>query len=208
MPRNRPLTGASQWYTREMSQFLPSLVALTLTSVAAFAADAPTVGQTFDGQFRNAEREIVGLVEAMPADKINFAPTNALIKGSEFTGVRTFGQQAKHLATYVYMLSSTILDEKPPVDIGKDDSGPDSVKTKEQIVEYMKGAFAFGHKALQSITEKNQMDMVPANGPGRKMARVAAASFMMYHNFDHYGQMVVYARMNGVVPPASQGRSR
>jgi uncharacterized damage-inducible protein DinB len=70
----------------------------------------------------------------------------------------------------------------------------------------MKGAFAFGHKALESITEKNEMELVPASGPGRKMPRIAAATFMMYHNFDHYGQMVVYLRMNGLVPPASQPR--
>ena len=186
-----------------MIRIVSRLLPLTFLGAAAFAADAPTVGQTFDGQFRNAEREIVGLVEAMPADKINFAPT-----GGEFKGVRTFGQQAKHLATYIFMLSSNILDQKPSVDIGKDDAGPDSVKTKEQIVEYMKAAFAFGHKALQSITEKNEMDEVPASGPGRKMPRIAAANFMMYHNFDHYGQMVVYLRMNGLVPPASQPRSR
>lgn len=183
-----------------------SLLAAVLAAGFAFAADPPSLGQTLDGQFRNAEREIVGLVEAMPADKINFTPASAEIKHSDFKGVRTFGQQAKHLATYVYMEASAILNEKPPVDIGKDDSGPDSVQTKAQIVEYMKGAFAFGEKALESITEKNEMELVPANGPGRKMPRIAAATFMMYHNFDHYGQMVVYLRMNGLVPPASQPR--
>ena len=185
-----------------------SLFSIALASAPAFAADIPSLGQTLDGQFRNAEREIVGLVEAMPADKINFTPGSAEIRGSDFKGVRTFGQQAKHLATYIYMESSAILNEKPPVDIGKNDSGPDSVQTKAQIVDYMKGAFAFGHKALESITEKNEMELVPANGPGRKMPRIAAASFMMYHNFDHYGQMVVYLRMNGLVPPASQPQSR
>jgi len=174
---------------------------LAVFSAVAVAADSPTVGQTLDAQFRNADREIVGLFEAMPADKINFAPTSGT-----FEGVRTFAQQAKHLATYIYMLSSAVLEEKPPVDIGKTDAGPDSVKTKEQIAEYLKGAFAFGHKALNSITEKNEMDQVPGPFPGSKMARIAAATFMMYHNFDHYGQMVVYARMNGVIPPASQRR--
>ena len=191
-----------------MTRTLICLLPLALCGSAAFGADAPSVGQTLDGQLRNAEREIVGLFEAMPADKINFSPVDLDIKGSQFTGVRTFAQEGKHLATYIYMLSSTILDEKPPVDIGKDDSGPDSVKTKEQIDEYMKGAFAFGHKALQSITAANEMDMVPRTGPGRKMPRIAAASFLLYHNFDHYGQMVVYLRMNGLIPPASQPRSR
>jgi uncharacterized damage-inducible protein DinB len=195
-------------YTREMMRTVLSLLSVSILSTAAFAAKAPSLGQTLDGQFRNAEREIVGLVQAMPADRINFTPNSLEIKGSEFKGVRTFAQESKHLATYIYMLSSMILGEKPPVDIGKGDAGPDSVQTKDQIVDYMKGAFAFGHKALRSITEENEMDEVPASGPGRKMPRVAAASFMMYHSFDHYGQMVVYLRMNGVVPPASQPRSR
>lgn len=176
-------------------------LALTVFCAVGFSADALTVGQTLDAQFRNADREIVGLFEAMPADKINFAPTNG-----KFDGVRTFAQQAKHMATYIYMLASSILEQKPPVDIGKSDAGPDSVQSKEQITEYLKGAFAFGHKALNSLTEKNQMDQVAGPFPGSKMARIAAATFMMYHNFDHYGQMVVYARMNGVIPPASQGR--
>jgi uncharacterized damage-inducible protein DinB len=182
-----------------MIRIVYTSLVLTALCAASFAADAPTVGQTLDAQFRNADREIVGLFEAMPADKINFAPTNG-----EFKGVRTFAQQAKHMATYIYMLSSSVLEQKPPVDIGKGDAGPDSVQTKEQIDEYLKGAFAFGHKALNSITEKNQMDQVAGPFPGSKMARIAAGVFMMYHNFDHYGQMVVYARMNGVIPPASQ----
>lgn len=189
-------------------RILTALLPLSLMCIPALAADTPTVGQTLDGQFRNAEREIVGLVEAMPADKMNFAPANGAIPGSEFTGVRTFGQQAKHLATYIYMLSAAVLEQKPPIDIGKGDAGPESVRTKEQIVDYMKGAFAFGHKALESITEKNEMDQVPGPFPGSKMPRIAAGVFMMYHNFDHYGQMVVYARMNGVIPPASRGRGR
>ena len=183
-----------------------SLGAVLIFAAAGYAADSPTVGQTLDAQFKNAEREIVGLVAAMPADKINFSPTSLEIKGSDYQGVRTFAQEAKHLATYVYMLSSAVLEQKPPVDLGKGDNGPDTVKSKEEILDYMKGAFTFGHKALNSITEKNEMDQVPGPFPGSKMARIAAGVFMMYHNYDHYGQMVEYARMNGVIPPASQRR--
>src|SRR5579859_3029196 len=106
-----------------MMRSVISLFSLALLSAPVFAADTPSLGQTLDGQFRNAEREIVGLVEAMLADKINFSPRSTEIKGGDFQGVRTFAQQAKHLATYIYMEASAILNEKPPVDIGKDDSG-------------------------------------------------------------------------------------
>jgi len=175
-----------------------SLLGIALFCAAAYAADAPTVGQVLDGQFRNADREITALVEAMPADKMNFAPTNG-----EFKGVRTFAQQAKHLAAFIYIASSALLGEKPPVDVGGED-GPDSVRTKEQVVAFVKGAFAYGHKALLSITEKNQMENVPFEG--QPTPRIRAAVFLAAHNSDHYGQMVEYIRMNGIIPPASRGQ--
>jgi formylglycine-generating enzyme required for sulfatase activity len=115
----------------------------------------------------------------------------------------------RHLATYIYLLSSTILEQQPPVEIGgpaNDFNGPESLKSKDQIVDYLKQAVAYGHKALQSINEKNYMDQVGRPTGGPKMARIAAATFMMYHDMDHYGQMVEYLRMNGMVPPASQPR--
>ena len=181
-----------------MIRIATSLLGITLFCAAACSAQSSTVGQVLDAQFRNADREITSAVEAMPADKMNFAPT-----AGEFKGVRTFGQQAKHLATYIYLASAAVLEQKPPVDTGGD-NGPDTVRTKEQIVAYVKGAFAYGHKALLSLTEKNQMDRVQFEG--RPMERIGAAVFMMYHNFDHYGQIVEYLRMNGIIPPASRGR--
>ncbi|HLI83431.1 MAG TPA: DinB family protein [Bryobacteraceae bacterium] len=186
-----------------MIRTITSLLAIALFSGSAFCAEAPGVGEVLDQQFRNADREITSAVEAMPADKMNFAPGSIEIKGSDFKGVRTFGQQAKHLATYVYLASAAVLQQKPPVETGGD-NGPDSIRTKEQIVDYVKGAFAYGHKALLSLTEKNQME--PVQFEGRPMARIGVAVFMMYHNFDHYGQMVEYLRMNGIIPPASRGR--
>jgi DinB superfamily len=185
-----------------MIRITTSLLGITLFSAVAFCADAPTVGQALDQEFRNADREIISAVEAMPADKMNFAPGSSEFKGGEFRGVRTFAQQAKHLATYVYLASAAVLQQKPPVDTGSD-NGPDTVRSKDQIVDYVKGAFAYGHKALLSLTEKNQMDSVSFEG--RPTPRISAAVFMLYHNFDHYGQMVEYLRMNGIIPPASRG---
>lgn len=158
-------------------------------------ADAQTVGEELDRQFKIADQEITSLVEAMPADKFRFAPSSAEIKGGEFRGVRTFAQQAKHLAATIYDFSAAVLGEKPPVDIGKGE-GPDSVQTKDQIVSYIKGAFAYGHRALLSVTQSNQMDRIATGGP-----RIGGAVWLMWHSLDHYGQMVEYARMNGIIPP-------
>jgi len=172
-----------------------------LMALPLFAADP--VSTYFDGELKGAEHDVVGLAQAMPADKYNFSPESAGIKGAQFKGVRTFGLQARHIATIIYQVSSAALGEKPPVDLGTGDNGPDSLTTKDQILTYLKGAFAYGHKSIATLTAKNQMDKF--KGPfGGEMMRIEAANILTWHSFDHYGQMVVYARMNGVVPPSSQ----
>ena len=167
---------------------------LGLLCLPVFAADELTT--FFDNQLKSAENDVVALASAMPADKYDFAPTQG-----NFTGVRTFATQVKHIATIMYMLSAANLGVKPPVDLGTGDNGPDNLKTKDQILGYLKGAFEFTHKSIATIDSKNQLEKV--KGPfGRDMMRVQAASMPAWHSFDHYGQMVVYARMNGVVPHA------
>ncbi|HWB83929.1 MAG TPA: DinB family protein [Bryobacteraceae bacterium] len=183
-----------------MRKTIPALLTGVLASAAfAYAAGAPTVASIYNGQIRGIESDIVPLAEAMPADKYNFAPTQG-----EFTGVRTFAQQAKHVAAVVYAMSAAALNEKPPVNIESED-GPASMQSKEQIVQFLKGAFAYAHKAANSLTAENQLDQVKAIGEGT-MARGQAVGMVAWHSFDHYGQMVVYARMNGIVPPASRRR--
>jgi hypothetical protein len=179
------------------------LIFALFASPALFAADP--LAQIYDNQVNSVERDILRLAQAMPADKYNFAPTNGA-----FTGVRTFGMQVRHIATYLYMLSSAMLAEKPPVDIGSTDNGPDALQTKDQILEYFKGSIAYAHKGVATLTATNQLEPVNLPGNERPRPRVAAASMMGWHSFDHYGQMVVYARMNGVVPgqPAPVSASR
>jgi len=180
------------------------LVTMALCGVVAWSAPpadpaAPSVGQVLDRQLTGAEREIVSLAEAMPADKYSFAPTSG-----EFKGVRTFGQQASHIAAVLYQVASGIQGEKNPSDTGKDENGPASLKTKQDIVNYMKAAFAYTHKALNTVTDQNATDMVASPFGNNKTARLSLAVTSISHSFDHYGQMVVYLRMNGLVPPASR----
>ncbi len=171
-----------------------TLTALLFGSLisAAFAAEGPTIAKVFDGPVSSAEHDIVSLVEAMPADKFTFAPTNG-----EFKGVRTFAAEAKHLAAVVYLVAAASLSEKPPVDTGGED-GPASATSKEQIVEFMKGAFAYGHKAARALTSENQLQMVKSPFGQGEMPRATAVNIIGWHSFDHYGQMVEYARMNGI----------
>jgi len=165
---------------------------------AAFAADPNMVARTYDSALKSAESDIVGLAEAMPADKYNFAPANG-----SFDGVRTFAQQVKHLAAVIYLVSAASLAEKVPVDTNGE-KGPDSAVTKEQIVVFLKGSFAYAHKAANTLTAANEMEPVESPFGKEKVTRAGILNVAAWHSFDHYGQMVVYARMNGVVPPASR----
>lgn len=181
-----------------MKRMCCSVLFVTMT---AFGADkaAPSVAKVFDQQLTTAEKEIVSLAEAMPADKYNFAPTNG-----EFKGVRTFGQQVSHIATVIYEVSASVLGEKNPVDAGKNENGSASLKTKDEIVKYLKDAFAYAHKADASLTSQNLMGMVKSAFGNEMVPRVSMATITVWHSYDHYGQMVVYGRMNGVIPPASR----
>ena len=161
----------------------------------------PTVSKVFDQQLSIIEREFVPLAEAMPADKFDFVPSQG-----EFKNVRTFGQQVSHTAAVLFAVSAAVLEEKNPTDMGKDENGPATLKTKDEIVQYLKDAFAYGHKAMAKLTEANLIEMVPSAFGKGKTTRAFMASVAVWHSFDHYGQAVVYLRMNGIIPPASRPR--
>jgi uncharacterized damage-inducible protein DinB len=178
------------------------VLALLFTSFA-FAqqpskpAPPANASEVVDRQFTGMEHEFVPLVEAMPPEKFDFAPTTG-----EFKGVRTFALQARHVATVNYMIAASLLGEKPPVDVSSE-NGSDNLKTKDQVVQYVKDSFAYTHKALKAIGDKNPVEMI--DGPfGGKSSRLGLANLTVSHSFDHYGQMVVYLRMNGIIPPASR----
>jgi uncharacterized damage-inducible protein DinB len=160
----------------------------------------PTVTMILDRSLKYPESEVVPAAEAMPEDKYSFAPTNG-----EFKGVRTFGQQVRHVAAAQYMICAAILDEKPPVELGGE-NGPASIKTKDESVKFLKDSYAYCHKAYQSINESNATGQVQSPFGANKVSRLGLAVLNVGHDFDHYGQMVEYLRMNGVIPPASRGQ--
>lgn len=172
--------------------------------VGAFAQAMPkpeerrTIQQVLDRSVTNVEKEFVPAAEAMPEDRYDFAPTNG-----EFKGVRTFAQQVKHVAATNFEFAAVILQEKPPADIG-DETGPESVKTKAECVKYLKDSFAYLHKALAVVNEQNAVEPLKSPWGQSTVTRLGLATLTVGHCFDHYGQMVVYLRMNGIVPPASR----
>ena|SRR5215472_4254723 len=162
--------------------------------------DAQRERRALQSLLKIAQKEIVAAADAMPADKFGFAPTDG-----EFKGVRTFGQMVKHLSATNYILASAALGEEPPADAG-DELGPEAVRTKAEILTYLNGSFTFLSKAVEAIGNPT----VPVNAspisPLKKgeVTRLALVVESVVHSFDHYGQMVEYLRMNGVVPPASR----
>jgi hypothetical protein len=115
--------------------------------------------------------------------------------------------QAKHIAFVIDTVSAAMLDEKNPSTTGANENGPDNITSKEDVVKYLKDAFAYAHKAVAKLNNQNLMsETADPFDPKSKRALVDSASILFWHTMDHYGQMVEYARMNNVVPPASRPR--
>src|SRR5258708_5267964 len=142
------------------------------------------------------EKVVVSTSDAMPADKYGFAPTDG-----EFKGVRTFGQRVKHLSATNYILAAAALGEEPPADAG-DELGPEAVRTKDEILRYLKGSFAYLNKAIEATGRTNTPVTSSPISPlkSAEATRLALVVESLVHAFDHYGQMVEYLRMNGIVP--------
>ena len=157
-----------------------------------------TLSQVVDSAVKRVEGDFIPAAEAMSEEKYGFAPTNG-----EFKGVRTFAEQIKHVAATNYVVASLILGEKPPVDVN-DEKGPDSVKSKAEILKYLNDSYSYAHKAVATITEANVVEPIPSFDGKSTTTRLSLGMLFSWHGYDHYGQMVEYLRMNGIVPPASR----
>ena len=157
-------------------------------------------GKALDEMLMMFEGQAMSAAKAMPADKYGFAPsTAAFASGSpaKFDTVRTFAQQVAHVAQANYYFYMTVSGLKPDVDM----KAVGNLTTKDECVNALQGSFAFGHKALATVTAANAFQSI--GGADGLHTRATVADFAVAHGFDHYGQMVVYLRMNGIVPPAS-----
>jgi uncharacterized damage-inducible protein DinB len=188
-------------------------VMLAASSVAATAQMAmganagPAAGtiaapsKAVDSQLSLIEMEMMGAVKTMPAEKYGFAPSAAIFvpgQATEFATVRTFGQQATHVAQANYFFYMTLAGMKPDVDV----QGLAKLTKKDDIVAALAASFTFAHKAIATLTAANAFEVVTIPEPGF-YTKATLAEFGVSHAFDHYGQMVEYLRMNGLVPPAS-----
>jgi uncharacterized damage-inducible protein DinB len=175
----------------------------TKSTASASQAQAPAnIAAAVDHEISGIEKQILAAAEAMPEDKFNFSPESLNIPGADYKGVRTFAVQVKHIAASNYFLWSGLTGDKLPANL-KDGNGPEDVKTKADILKFLQDSFALGHKAAATLTSDNMLQ-IPEHS---KSTRLHLATFAVAHAFNHYGQMVEYLRMNGIVPPASRGKS-
>ena len=107
------------------------------------------------------------------------------IPGSDYKGVRTFAVQVKHVAASNYALWSPLAGDKFPENF-MGGNGPADLKTKTDIIKFLKDSFALGHKAAATLTAENMLQTVEHS----KSIRLHLATFAVAHAFDHYGQMV------------------
>lgn len=163
---------------------------------------SPTVASVVDREIGIIEKQVVEIAEAMPEDRFNFTPESLNIPGGDYKGVRSFAVQVKHVASSNYFIWSPLTGDKVPENI-KDGNGPADLKSKADIIQFLKDSFALGHKAAATLTAESMLQ-----NPGKsKSTRLQLANFGVAHAYDHYGQMVEYLRMNGIVPPASRAMS-
>jgi uncharacterized damage-inducible protein DinB len=183
---------------------------LGLVSMAAMAQGDKTQGpaagtmvepsKAYAEQLNIVESEMMGVVKAMPADKYGFAPSAAIFVPAQtvkFDGVRTFAEQVTHVAQANYSFAAAISGQKADVDV----SAIAKMTKKDDIVAALAGSYAAMHKAIGTLTTANAFEVIKSGEPGVQ-TRGTLVAFTVGHCFDHYGQMVEYLRMNGLVPGA------
>jgi uncharacterized damage-inducible protein DinB len=177
------------------------LAAATFSHSQATAPAKPAAGtkvapsQFYGRLLGMMEKEFVDAVEAMPEDKFNFAPPEG---AGDFKGVRSFAAQVKHVtgSSYYFFGGPDMTQDQ----VKAKEEAADKLTTKAEIVQALKDSFVNAHAFVDGITPENAFVTMP-NGS----TRGGLATFGLAHMMDHYGQLVVYLRMNGIVPPASRG---
>lgn len=152
-----------------------------------------------DKMLSSFEKDFMGAAQAMPADKYNFSPDSLHLQGADFATVKTFAQQVIHVAQANYSIYAGVMGTKPKVDI----KGLSNLKTKDEILAALTDSFAVAHQAIATVTPANENNAV-----GEGLSKEALAIYGATHGYDHYGQMVEYLRMNGIVPPSSTPKKK
>ncbi|HKT50159.1 MAG TPA: DinB family protein [Candidatus Angelobacter sp.] len=161
------------------------------------AGDVPTtIADSVADTLKYTEGNFLGVAEAMPEEKYGYVPTSG-----KFDDARTFGEQVKHVACAQFAFFNEFEGKKPPDDCEK--GGHDPAKTKAELIKYLKDSFDYSNRVIARLTARNALDRIEGRyaGPNTKLG-ISVVS--VWHVTDHYGQLVEYLRMNGIVPPMTQ----
>jgi uncharacterized damage-inducible protein DinB len=137
-------------------------------------------------------RKLIAMAEDFPEDKYDFKPTPAQ---------RTFAEQLLHAAGANYFFTNLALGQKPPAE---EDPKRDRYKTKADVVAFVKKSFADGAAAIKTKSDKGMADLV-TDPDSNQQVRVSDMAYgFVEHSGEHYGQLAVYYRVAGLVPPESR----
>jgi uncharacterized damage-inducible protein DinB len=153
-------------------------------------ADSPS--KVVLDSWNDVARKLTAMAEDFPEDKYDFKATPAQ---------RSFAEQLLHAAGATYYFVNPVKGEKPPAD-----EGPkrDQFKSKAEIVAYVKKAFADGAAVIQSKGDKGMTDLIVEPFSHQQVRISDMAYGFIEHSGEHYGQLVVYYRLAGLVPPESR----
>jgi hypothetical protein len=200
-----PLSGSAQDKKPEPAVQAQQAAAPASEPTAAELSRSETLASALMRAFDFQEYEFRSAAEAMPAEKYGYRPApgdyGGIFPGYGPKELRTFAEQVRHVACANFAFSAELEGKTPPPACDKGE--PAAVKSRAEILTYLRDSFAALKKSLNAINEKNKFDPIegPYAGPN---TRLGMAGVTIWHVSDHYGQIVIYLRMNGIVPPASR----
>ena len=137
-------------------------------------------------------RKLIAMAEDFPEDKYDFKPTPAQ---------RGFADQLLHAANANYYFINPARGQKPPAE---EDPRRDQYKTKADVVAFVKKAFADGAAVIKAKGDKGMSDLLTDPFAHQQIRLSDMAYGLIEHSGEHYGQLVVYYRLSGLVPPESR----
>jgi uncharacterized damage-inducible protein DinB len=154
----------------------------------------PTLGPSAAmlSSWNDVGRKLIAMAEDFPEDKYDFKPTPAQ---------RSFAEQLLHVAGSNDLYTDVARGKKPV-----DDESREHYKTKAAVVAYLKKSLADGASTIQQKGDKGMLEMVVEPEGGQTVPLQDLAYGVIEHSGEHYGQLVVYYRVAGMVPPESRPR--
>jgi len=171
-------------------------IAILASPLLAQASIPKTIADSVGEMLRFTEGQFLSIAEAMPEEKYSFIPT-----AGNFADARSFAEQVKHVACSQFAFFSQIEGKTPPESCER--GGPSAAKSKAELIQYLRDSFEYGNRVLSTVNARNALARVEGRYGGPS-TRLGMAVTSVWHITDHYGQIVEYLRMNGIVPPATQ----